>query len=190
MGLCVFCSSVYSVRNRTHPLYEITHKQHAGKVFLSQSAQSSRSFLAHISSPQNASGIQSSQNVTANEDTNKEAKSSLHPAHRGISVITPLPFGGGDGGGATTCFECCVFCSSVFSVRKNMSFFICHYVILSKKTDLSSFVIMSFCLKRTTCLPPSLCYSVLKTTPSVTPVLLLLCLKELPCLLCPPVTLS
>ena len=172
---------------------------HAGCFFLSQSAQSSRSFLAHISSPQNASGIQSSQNVTANEDTNKEAKSSLHPAHRGISVITPLPFGGGDGGGATTCFECCVFCSSVFSVRKNMSFFICHYVILSKKTDLSSFVIMSFCLKRTTCLPPSSCYSVLKTTPSVTPVLLcypvshtlsppvlmLLCLKNHPiCYLC------
>ena len=172
---------------------------HAGCFFLSQSAQSSRSFLAHISSPQNASGIQSSQNVTANEDTNKEAKSSLHPAHRGISVITPLPFGGGDGGGATTCFECCVFCSSVFSVRKNMSFFICHYVILSQKTDLSSFVIMSFCLKRTTCLPPSSCYSVLKTTPSVTPVLLcypvshtlsppvlmLLCLKNHPiCYLC------
>ena len=30
-----------------------------------------------------------------------------------------------------------------------MSFFICHYVILSKKTDLSSFVIMSLCLKKT-----------------------------------------
>ena len=53
-----------------------------------------------------------------------------------------------------------------------MSFSICHYVILSKKTDLSSFVIMSFCLKKTTCLPPSSCYSVLKTTPSVTSVLL------------------
>ena len=26
VGLCVFCSSVYSVRNRTHPLYEITQK--------------------------------------------------------------------------------------------------------------------------------------------------------------------
>ena len=71
-----------------------------------------------------------------------------------------------------------------------MSFSICHYVILSKKTDLSPFVIMSFCLKKYICLPPSLCYSVLKTTPSVTSVLLLLCLKELPCLLCPPVTLS
>ena len=37
-------------------------------------------------------------------------------------MITPLPFGGGDGGGATTCFECCVFCSSVFSVRKKNIF--------------------------------------------------------------------
>ncbi|PTL29998.1 hypothetical protein AXF23_01885 [Prevotella sp. oral taxon 313] len=43
---------------------------------------------------------------------------------------------------------------------------------MSKKSHLSSFVIMSFCLKNHTCLPPSLCYSVLKTTPSVTPVLL------------------
>ncbi len=75
-----------------------------------------------------------------------------------------------------------------------MSFSLCHYVILSKKTDLSSFVIMSFCLKKYICLPPSLCYSVFKTTPSVTPVLLcypvfltlsppvlmLLCLKNHP----------
>ena len=39
----------------------------AGEVFLSQSAQSSRSLLAHISSPQKASGIQSSQSVTAKD---------------------------------------------------------------------------------------------------------------------------
>ena len=39
----------FSVRDRTHPLYEITHKQLAGEVFLSQSAQSSLSFFAHIS---------------------------------------------------------------------------------------------------------------------------------------------
>ena len=39
-----------------------------------------------------------------------------------------------------------------------MSFFICHYVILSQKALLS--------------FSPSLCYSVLKTAPSVTPVLL------------------
>ena len=41
------------------------------EVFLSQSAQSSRRFLAHISSSQNASGIQSSQSVTANVGTNR-----------------------------------------------------------------------------------------------------------------------
>ena len=44
---------------------------HRGHSFLSQSAQSSRSFLAHSSSPQKASGIQSSQSVTANVGTNK-----------------------------------------------------------------------------------------------------------------------
>ena len=60
-----------------------------------------RPFLRTVSNPQNASGIQNSQNVTAIVDTNKEAKSSLHPAHMGISVITPLPSGGGVGGGAS-----------------------------------------------------------------------------------------
>ena len=54
-----------------------------------------------VSIPQKASGIQNSQSVTAIVDTNKEAKSSLHPAHMGISVITPLPSGGGVGGGAS-----------------------------------------------------------------------------------------
>ena len=54
MHLCVFCSSVYSVRNRTLPLYDTTQKQHAGEFFLSQSAQSSRRFLAYISSPKDS----------------------------------------------------------------------------------------------------------------------------------------
>ena len=61
-----------------------------------------------------------------------------------------------------------------------MSFFFCHYVILSKIAHLSFFVIMSFCLKKHTCLPPSLCYSVFKTTPFVTSVPLLLCLQNYP----------
>ena len=34
-----------------HPLYEMTHKQLAGEIFLSQSAQSSRRFLAHSFEP-------------------------------------------------------------------------------------------------------------------------------------------
>ena len=150
----------FSVRGSTHPLDEIRTMKVAGEFFSHRSHRFNRPFLRTISIPQNASGIQNSQNVTANEDTNKEAKSSLHPAHRGISVITPLPFGGGDGGGATTCFEPCVFCSSVFSVRKNMSFSLCHYVIMSQKTHLSPFVIMSLCLKNHTCLPLSLCHYV------------------------------
>ena len=58
--LCVFCSSVLSVRKST--IARLT-----GEVFLSQSAQSSLSLLAHISSPQKASGIQSSQSVSAKD---------------------------------------------------------------------------------------------------------------------------
>ena len=103
MSLWTFVYSVllcFSVRKRTHPLYEMTHKQLAGEFYLSQSAQSSLSLLAHISSTQKAFGIQRTQSVSAIVDTNKEAKSSLHPPHMGISVITPLPFGGGVGGGA------------------------------------------------------------------------------------------
>ena len=77
-----------------------------------------RTHLRTVSIPQKASGIQNTQNVTAKEDTNKEAKSSLHPVHRGISVITPLPFGGGEGGGATIFYE--LVCSVLLckSVRK------------------------------------------------------------------------
>ena len=77
MSLWTFVCSVHlckSVRNRMRPLSDTTHKQHAGEFFLSQSAQSSLSIFAHSSSPQNAFGIQNSQSVTANEDTNKEAK--------------------------------------------------------------------------------------------------------------------
>ena len=121
MSLWTFVYSVllcFSVRKRTHPLYEMTHKQLAGEFYLSQSAQSSLSILAHVSSPQKAFGIQRTQSVSAIVDTDKEAKSSLHPPHMGISVITPLPFGGGVEGGQTSLYEPCVFCSSVFSVRK------------------------------------------------------------------------
>ena len=80
--------------------------------------------------------------------------------YRGISVITPLSIRRGAGGEASVAVRfcdigwlnvsvgLCVFCSSVFSVRKNMSFSICHYVI------------MSLCLKNHTCLPLSLCHYV------------------------------
>ena len=70
--------------------------------------------------------------------------------------------------------------------------FVCSVLLCSlwEKICHSSFVIMSFCLKKHTCLSLSLCHSVLKTTPSVTPVLLLLCLQNYPVSLCHYVILS
>ena len=139
---------------------------HSGEFYLSQSAQSSRRFLAHISSPQDSgpspnpfpagrgvvcevtptgllayfvevfaltelteplgTHFEPTEGLRHTENTERfsyrryrqGATSSLHPAHRGISVITPLPFGGGEGGGATIFTEPCVFCSSVFLCEK------------------------------------------------------------------------
>ena len=104
----------YSVRNKTHPLDKIRLMQVAGEFFLSQNSQIEQNSFAHISSPQKAFGIQRTQSVSAIVDTDEEAKSSQHPPHMGISVITPLPFGGGEGGGAAIFMNLCVFCSSVF----------------------------------------------------------------------------
>ena len=41
LALNAVCSVLlcYSVRNRTHPLYEMTHKQLGGEFFLSQNSQ-------------------------------------------------------------------------------------------------------------------------------------------------------
>ena len=81
---------------------------HAGEFFLSQSAQSSRSFLAHSFEP--------TEGLRHTEFTERYCQKRvlgdscyvLMISHRGISVITPLPFGegtgegpAGDGGGAT-----------------------------------------------------------------------------------------
>ena len=89
----------------------IQHTNNSLGSFISHRAHRvNRAFFAHVLSPQNASGIQSSQSVTANVDTNKGATRSLHPSYKGISVITPLPFGGGDGGGAI------IFLNPVWSV--------------------------------------------------------------------------
>ena len=79
-------------------------------------------------------------------------------------MITPLPFGGGEGGGAIIFLKPCAFCSSVFSVRKNMSFLICHYVILSYKNHQFLSVTLLFCLQKNICLPLSLCHYVFKKT--------------------------
>ena len=62
-------------------------------------------------------------------------------SHRGISVITPLPFGegtgegpAGDGGGASISVALCVFCSSVlFCERKNATSVRKRIVLCGKK---------------------------------------------------------
>ena len=77
-----------------------------------------RTFLRTVSIPQNASGIQNSQSVSAIIITNKGHNEAYILFYRGISVITPLPFGEGMGGGAIIflAFVCSVHLC--FSVRK------------------------------------------------------------------------
>ena len=127
MSLWTFVCSVHlcpSVRKRTF-------LRLAGEFYLSQSAQSSLSIFSHVSSPQKAFGIQRTQSVSAIVDTDKEAKSSLHPPHMGISVITPLPFGGGVGGGAAIflAFVCSVHLCSLWEkeqLRDSLGSFFSH----------------------------------------------------------------
>ena len=92
---------------------------HTEDVFFShRSHRFNRTFLRTVLISQKAFGIQISQSVSAIVDAEQGAIRSLHPAHRGISVITPLPFGGGEGGGAAIFMNLCVFCSSVFFCEK------------------------------------------------------------------------
>ena len=124
-------------------LWEKEHLRNSlGRFFSHRAHRVHWAFLRTVSSPQNASGIQRTQSVSAIVDTDK-GQQAAYILFIGVSRWS-LPFPSGEGSG-----------------EGPLSFW-----------HLSSFVIMSFCLKKNTCLPPSLCYSVLKTTPSVTPVLL------------------
>ena len=154
--LCVlfFCVTLWEIEC-SHYMIQHTNNtlgsffSHVGKVFLSQSAQSSRRFLAHISSPQNASGIQSSQSVTANVGTNK-GQQVAYILLIGVSRWSrPFPSGEGKGEGPSSFWNpvCSVPLCSLWEK-------ICH----------SLFVIMSFCLTKITSFSPSLCYSVFKKT--------------------------
>ena len=89
---------------------------HAGNFYLSQNSQIEQTSLRTVSNSQKASGIQISQSVSAIVDAEQGATRSLHPAHRGISVITPLPLGEGKGEGPLLALNavCSVhLCSSV-----------------------------------------------------------------------------
>ena len=87
-----------------------------GSLFSHRAHRVHWAFWRTVSSPQNASGIQSSQSVTANEDTNKEAKAAyIQPI--GVSRWSlPFPSGEGKGEGPLSLwnFACSVLlCSSV-----------------------------------------------------------------------------
>ena len=117
--------------------------QFLGSFISHRTHRFNRTFWRTISIPQKASGIQNSQNVSAIVDTEQGVTGSLHPRHRGISVITPLPFGGGAGGGAAIFlpFVCSVLlCSSVRkrTLGSRVWSFIFHegYFFLSQNTQI------------------------------------------------------
>ena len=135
----------FSVRKRTIA-------RPAGEFYLSQSTQSLRRFLAHISSPQRAFGIQRTQSVSAIVDTDK-GQQAAYILLIGVSRWSlPFPSGEGSGEGPLSFWHLSSFVIMSFCLKKT-PVFICHYVILSKKTHLSSFVIMSLCLKKNTLSP-------------------------------------
>ena len=97
---------------------------------------------------------------------------------------------GGEGGGAIIFLN--PVCSVLLckSVRKNMSFFICHYVILSYKNH--QFLSPSLCYSvfKNICLSPSLCYSVFKKNICLLPSLCYSVFKKTSVSLCHYVILS
>ena len=121
MSLWAFVCSVhlcFSVRNRTHPLYELTHKQLAGEFYLSQSAQSSLSFFAHCF--ESTERLRHTENTEASPPTplrmergvvcevtpiglliEGDGLLGVQRKYRGIAVITPLSIRRGAGGEAS-----------------------------------------------------------------------------------------
>ena len=118
----LLCSSV---RNRTHPLYEMIYMQIFGEFYLSQSAQSSLSIFAHC--------FESTERLRHTENTEASPPAPLRMERgvvcevtpigllligngllnirrtcRGISVITPLSIRRGAGGEASV--GCNVLC--------------------------------------------------------------------------------
>ena len=118
LSLCAFVCSVHlceSVRNRTLPLYDTTHKQLAGEFFLSQSAQSSLSNFAHSFEP--TERLRHTENTEASPPAPlrmergvvcevtpfgllliADGPLNIWRTYRGISVITPLSIRRGAGG--------------------------------------------------------------------------------------------
>ena len=110
---------------------------HAGNFYLSQNSQIEQTSLRTVSNSQKASGIQISQSVSAIVDAEQGATRSLHPAHRGISVITPLPLGEGKGEGPLLALNAVCSVHLCFSVRKRIIVRLAGEVFLSQSAQSS-----------------------------------------------------
>ena len=110
---------------------------HAGNFYLSQNSQIEQTSLRTVSNSQNAFGIQISQNVSAIVDAEQGATRSLHPAHRGISVITPLPLGEGKGEGPLLALNAVCSVHLCLSVRKRIIVRLAGKVFLSQSAQSS-----------------------------------------------------
>ena len=91
--------------------------------FSHRTHRSNRAFLRTVSISQNTFGIQNSQSVTANEDTNKEAKAAyIQPI--GVSRWSlPFPSGEGTGEGPLSSMSPCVlfFCVNLWERERTHS---------------------------------------------------------------------
>ena len=121
MSLWAFVKSVllcFSVRNRTLPLYDTTHKQHAGEVYLSrwgvlsltEHTEFTELFGAQFRAHRTPPAYREHRGLTPSPSPNGEGSSMRGYPYwatqnwricRGISVITPLSIRIGAGGEAS-----------------------------------------------------------------------------------------
>ena len=101
-----FCVFLWEIE-RSHCMIQHTNNT-LGSFFSHRAHRVHWAFLRTVSNSQNASGIQISQSVTANEDTNKEAKAAyIQPI--GVSRwLLPFPSGEGSGEGPLSFCPLCV----------------------------------------------------------------------------------
>ena len=119
-----------------------------GSIFSHRTHRSNGTFLAHVSSPQKAFGIQRSQRITANIETNKKQKAAYIQSIGVSRCLRPFPSGEGTGEGPSSSLNlvCSVdLCKSVRekkpacsgnlrkSVREKKSCVFCSSVLLCKR---------------------------------------------------------
>ena len=194
MSLWGFVCSVHlckSVRKRTH-------LRVVGRFFSHRAHRVNRAFLRTFRAHRTPPAYRVHRGLSAIIIT-KKGHNEAYILFIGVSRwLRPFPSGEGKGEGPLSFWTLCVlficvlcekkyvilYLSLCHSVFKKTSVSLRHSVILSSKKHLFLSVTLLFCLTKITSFSPSLCYSVFKTTPSVSPVLMLLCLQNYPIYLC------